>query len=216
MFWAVPWPDDKYSEEVYCNNCEELVEIRSNDFMAKKKNISGRGWRQVKYSELEDLGVVWNSGFGYFPRDSDVRCGCEENPIVQSKDNSHLYTKQSSAFRMREHNWAGAIKIVHAGRDVRVFPDEYNRTNPDKMRLTLEAYELVHEDAPLAEVAKRILETEEKVLYEFALVEGADENLAMAIATGKNISEDEIEPDEFPAIGWYKLIPEYQGVFGNG
>lgn len=201
VFWSVPWPDGEHSEKVVCFDCGEEVGI---------KEAGSRRVRDLKFSELEGLGIVWNRTLGYLPRELDTRCGCETSGSarIQGKDARAIYTKAPFG---KENNWAGARKIVHLGRDVRVFPNEFNTLTDEALSERLEAYELVAEDAPQSALVQYILDSDQKVLYEFALLEGADENTALQVATGSNIDENELS--NIQPLGWYKLLPAYQAYF---
>ena len=207
VFWAIPWLHAEYSEQVVCLNCLAQVEIQDGRARSGRKK-----YRDLKYSELADIDMKWHNDLGYFPMDFDVQCECDEAPVVQGKRQKTLFTKKSAMLGFgAEHNWAGAVKIVHQGRDVRVFPDEYNELNDEMLAERLEAYELVAEDAPKSALVAHVLDTDAKILYEFALIEGASHNIAIQVATGGNIDEDQLTDVE--PIGWYRLLPEYQAYF---
>lgn len=110
-------------------------------------------------------------------------------------------------------NWGRARRILFRGHAIRVFPHEFSALTPESLRLYLveeEGWELVPEGAAAEQIMKGVLEKDQKVLYEEALLDGCTHNQALLTALEVDIT---LEEPEFPAIGWYRCKPEIAGVF---
>lgn len=197
IFWSTPWPSEKFGREVWCFNCQGRVFRRE-----------GRKAKEITWDDLKEVDILWDNGYGSFVGEHEYECNCDET-LIQGKEVKALWTN-SSIFG-KDPNFNGAVKIVHEGRDIRVFPHEFNYITDERMSEIMEAYVLVSEDAPKSALVDYVLDTDQKFLYEFALLEGGTHDIAMQVALGGNIEDGQLTSYE-PA-GWYRLIPEYQEFF---
>lgn len=206
MFWSVPWPDHEYASKqgVTCLECGEVIR---------------KGPRYAKVTREELLeGATSYHGKLYLER-GKFTCGCNGDPIVVSEDADSLpdvaasfLLKDPKQSPFREQNWVGARKIRYMGEDIRVFPNEFNPCTPQKMAELIfgEAYELIPDDVATEKLLGTLKDSDQKVLYEYALLEGADHNQAVQAALGMDVTVNETQ---FPAVGWYRLRPEYAAFF---
>lgn len=121
--------------------------------------------------------------------------------------------------RGMEPNWKRSVKITIGDDDVRVFPHEFNKLTPEKMRLYilgdpvegLPSHELVPNREADAALLRTALETDLRDIYDAAMVDGCNTAMAYCVALGIPIDDDAFE---FPPYGWYRLRPEYAAYFG--
>ncbi|APU89093.1 hypothetical protein Rctr85_072 [Virus Rctr85] len=113
-----------------------------------------------------------------------------------------------------EPDWRGAMKIEYKGHALRVFPHEYVVQTADKMRLWVfgddkpggePTHVLVENDAASAMLLRQALESDLRHLFDAALLDGCNEQMAMAVTMGMPVEDDQTK---FPDIGWYKPTPE--------
>lgn len=205
VFWAVEWPREDLMP-YRCLLCGQQVYLPSPEFSRKPPPLTA-----VYFRENADIQCLEHKDGVYPPRELGLECGCGDGgPLLPSKKTRSI--PDGVGFGS-EPNWLGAVKIVHKGRDVRVFPHEFTPLTDEAIseRMTWGCYDLVAEDAPQAETIKFILDNDTRVLYEFALLEGAEENLAMIVAAGGTIEDDMVTA--IPVMGWYKLNKEYARYF---
>jgi hypothetical protein len=101
---------------------------------------------------------------------------------------------------------AGARRIRYQDRDIRVFPHEFSPLDSAKMREFMPAYELVPDNVAEDSMIAGVLDGETRPIYEAALMDGCSHHQAMSTALGMDIT---VSDAEYPAIGWYRLLPEY-------
>lgn len=116
---------------------------------------------------------------------------------------------------LREQDWQGAMKIHHGGREVRVFPDEFIHVSDDNLEQYIgESHVLMPGSSPAeVELVAGILDPENKdqrLIYDAALVDGADHAQAIMTALGGDPTKG---MSGLPPIGWYKCKPEYAYYF---
>ena len=116
--------------------------------------------------------------------------------------------------------WARARRILFKGTSIRILPHEFSVVSMEHMQLYLlgdandgvePPYELVLSDTASDErIGEEIKSGRQRVLYEQALTDGCDHDLAVLTALGLDVTAQV----EFPPIGWYKLKPGYAEELG--
>lgn len=116
--------------------------------------------------------------------------------------------------------WAKARRVLFKGESIRVFPHEFSVLSLEHMQLYLlgdandgiePPYELVLSNTASDErIGEEIKSGRQRVLYEQALTDGCDHDLAVLTALGLDVTAQV----EFPPIGWYKLKPGYAEMLG--
>ena len=206
LHWAVPWPDDTWAKK-QANTCSECgFEV------TRKKN--------KYYDPVEDdPSEEWN-----------LTCDCEKGPTLNVTPEDREVVSPIGFYGQikvngktcyialgKEHNWTGAVKINYKQEDIRCFPDEFNYLSAKSMReyINSGSHELVvSEHKPTEQVYDMIMNTDQRLVYEAALLDGASHNQAIMTAASGQIFVDEGATDiEFPVLGWYRCIPEYAGIF---
>ena len=112
----------------------------------------------------------------------------------------------------KEPNWARARKIRFSGEDLRIFPHEFSEITTAKLRVYIEGcvVDLVAEGAAEERAVQAVLDGDQRLVYDAALVDGCIPQQAMLVALGQDVSE----PDaDFPPVGWYRVKTEYATVF---
>lgn len=111
---------------------------------------------------------------------------------------------------------ASKTRIIHyMGRDVHVQSGEYNVLKPENMHNYvfghpadgINSHELVGNDETTRRMLATALETDLRSIYEAALLDGCNEQMARYIAIMDE--SDQIAGDEFfefPPVGWYRPI----------
>ena len=111
----------------------------------------------------------------------------------------------------KEPRWDQARKIVYKDQQIRVVPHEFSELTTKKMKLYLDgSHELIPGNVAEQDIMDSLLRGSKKRVYEAALVEGCTKYEARLMALGVDISEGHYE---IPAIGWYRIRPEYGLVF---
>lgn len=114
----------------------------------------------------------------------------------------------------KEPNWIKARRINYKGQSIRVFPHEFTEQTVAHMReyiySDMPSHELVTSDVAGEMTMRDIHSGVRRGIYDAALLDGCNDAQATAVAWGKDIT---IEDNEFPAIGWYRCVPEYAGIF---
>ncbi len=114
---------------------------------------------------------------------------------------------------IKEPRWDQARRIVHKDQQIRVFPHEFSELTTKKIKMYLDgSHELVPGNVAEQDIMDSLLRGSKKRVYEAALVEGCTEYEARLMALGADISEGHYE---IPAIGWYRIRPEYGLTFCN-
>lgn len=100
-----------------------------------------------------------------------------------------------------------------------MFPHEYAVQTVDKMRLWVfgdgepggdPTHVLQENNVASAMMLQQALETDLRILFDAALLDGCNEQQAMAVTMGMDITDDQIE---FPNVGWYKPTPEVLDMY---
>lgn len=118
----------------------------------------------------------------------------------------------------KEPNVRLPVKIHYKGNDIRVWKHEFNYLTPDKMRDyvlgpdegengTHILMEGTKSDQALLRAA---MDTDLRGIYDAALIDGCNPEMAKLIAMGMNFNDETLE---FPPICWYKVHPEIHGYF---
>lgn len=120
-------------------------------------------------------------------------------------------------FGKAQPNWMGARRIRFMGRDVRIFPHEFSKLPLDRMRMYVLGYEdcegshtFVAGDSAGETLLATIKDTEQKFVYDAALLDGCTPEQATIVALGGDITDEELT---FPPIGWYQVKPEFGLVY---
>lgn len=115
---------------------------------------------------------------------------------------------------LKEPNRTRARRITYKGESIRVFPHEFTAQTVDNMREYIfsdcPSHELVTSDVAGEMTMRDIHGGMRRSVYDAALLDGCNEAQALATAWGRDIT---IEDAEFPAVGWYRCVPEYAGIF---
>lgn len=116
--------------------------------------------------------------------------------------------------------WAEARRIMFKGEAIRILPHEFSLLSTEHMQLYLlgdasddlePPYELVLADTASDErIGTEIKSGRQRTLYEHALIDGCDHDLAVLMALGLDVTAQV----EFPALGWYRLKPGYAEALG--
>ena len=107
--------------------------------------------------------------------------------------------------------WNGARRINYKGKQIRIFPHEFTELVLENMKLYLEdSHELVPGSVAEEDIMDSILRGVKRKIYDAALVDGCAEYEARLMAMGVDVSSDHYE---IPAIGWYRIKPEYGNIF---
>ena len=113
-----------------------------------------------------------------------------------------------------ENNELASVTISYRGEKIKILASEYSILTDEKVKFYVFGVEGTYSlmsDSPRSEkFEKSILDEIEVVLYEQALLDGADQEMAIMIAKG--ISFD---MTELPILGWYKPNPEFVGMFAR-
>lgn len=114
-------------------------------------------------------------------------------------------------FGFKEARWDQARMIVYKDEQIRVFPHEFSILTIENMKMYLEkSHELVPTNVAEQDIMDSILRGNRKRIYDAALVDGCTEYEARLMTIGVDVSSGHFE---IPAIGWYKINPEYGCVF---
>jgi hypothetical protein len=116
-----------------------------------------------------------------------------------------------------EHNWAGARKIHFANTDIRIFPDEFKLLSNDAMAKYVgvsdeASHVLIPSSVADATLIQEVLSGSLREIFDAAMVDGASDTQAQAMAFGVDVSEENFL-SSFPAIGWYRCKYEYAKIF---
>lgn len=115
---------------------------------------------------------------------------------------------------LKDPNWAKARKIVFDGEEIRLFSHEYSVVKEENLHAYVYSEEPSHvfRAGNTAEfvLIEKALETDDKLVYDAALVDGATHAQALATALGVDITTAGLE---FPPIGWYEMVEEYKRIF---
>jgi hypothetical protein len=178
MFWSLPWPDDKISRM-------QIARAMEDDEDRIQTRTRRRRRAEPSYRDIDDYAA---------------------------KHNLSEVTKWP-ALRGFEPNWIGARKIHYKHNDIRVFPHEFSVLKPESMRMYIlgidgggHSHELVTDDVAQEKLVEQTLNTDQRFLYEYALLEGANPPQATMAALGYDVT---VEDAEFLAIGWYRCLREY-------
>jgi len=113
--------------------------------------------------------------------------------------------------------WAKARRVLFKGEAIRIFPHEFTVLSMEHMQLYLlgggvePPYELVLSNTASDErIGEEIKNGSQRVLYEQALTDGCDHDLAVLTALGVDVTAQV----EFPAVGWYRLKSGYAEALG--
>ena len=118
----------------------------------------------------------------------------------------------------KEQRWDKARAITYKGERIRVFPSEFDVITPEYMsELCLgdsPSYELVLSDINEIDIIskKRLKETDDLLVKDAAVIDGASEDQAILTAMGVDIT---LPDAEFPPVGWYRCKKEYAQIFCN-
>lgn len=138
----------------------------------------------------------------------------DQNTLAAFKDELDYTSPTLCTIHGREQNWLGARAIIYKGEKIRVFPNEYSVVDAHMDEYTLgvdgdePSHILIPGDASQELLLKGVLDTDQKLLKEYALLEGATEAQAIAAALGIDFSEH-------PPIGWYRIKPQYGLIYAD-
>lgn len=144
------------------------------------------------------------------------QCACKDGPYPVTVDTRLAFDDTGFG---KIPNWVGARAIHFANHTLRVFPHEFSMVSTENMRayvLGLDgegpSHDLVAEGVASERAINAVLESDQRMVYDAALVDGATHAQAMATALEMDIT---IETSEFPPIGWYRCRPEYGLLFSE-
>lgn len=161
-------------------------------------------WPDGKYSERQKITCHVCGEVPFKSSGGKLICACTDgNPSPYYVETMVGYDALGFG---KEHNWVGARKIRYKGTDIRVFPDEFSILDGAKMRFFLEdGYELIPEGIAEGKLLSGILDGDQKEIRDAAMVDGADEQMALQVALGADIT---LPDPEFPPVGWYRCPKE--------
>ena len=114
-------------------------------------------------------------------------------------------------FGFQEPQWNGARKINYKGEQIRVFPHEFSELTLENLKMYLEdSHELIPGTVAEEDIMDSVLRGNKRRIYDAALVDGCTEYEARLMAMGVDVADGHYE---IPAIGWYRIRPEYGHVF---
>lgn len=108
-----------------------------------------------------------------------------------------------------EQNWAKAMKIVYKSNDIRILPGEYKLLSPEHMRdyvfgmegEDIPTHTLIENNEASAMMLAIARDTDLRMIYEAALIDGCNPPMAEMVSMGIEIENEALE---FPPVGWYK------------
>lgn len=104
----------------------------------------------------------------------------------------------------KEPNHGIARRIHHEGRDIKVFPHEFSPLKAENMKEYIESgeFKLVGSDIAGDRMIEAVLESDQRLVYDAALVDGCIPSQAMLVALEMDVT---LADEQFPpAVGWYK------------
>lgn len=152
-------------------------------------------WPSEKYlAELKTL------------QDKATKEGCSIYELNTAQDNIHALQE-----------WQESRKIHYQGEDIRVFPHEFSKPKEkDLLLYTMgddiegPSHTLVTETVAEDSLLKDIMDGEQRLIYDAALLDGCNPAQALMTGLGKDITIPDVK---IPAIGWYRVKPEYGLMF---
>lgn len=113
--------------------------------------------------------------------------------------------------RANEPKWGEARMIKYKDEQIRVFPHEFSELTLENMKLYLEeSHDLVPGTVAEEDIMDSMLRGAKRRTYEAALIDGCTEYEARLMAIGVDVTDGHYE---IPAIGWYRIKPEYGQVY---
>ncbi len=140
----------------------------------------------------------------------------------QKKHNSHMakmLEEDRDLLFGNEPDYENARRILYNGENIRVWPHEFSRMTPEKMKMYIMeecSHELVtceyldHVEYEGEKTKALILDKVTTPIFEAALLDGCTESQAKLITVGMDIT---VEDPEFPPIGWYRIKEEFGLIF---
>lgn len=152
------------------------------------------------------------------PRHKANRSGILSHHPEMSVEEDEIYEETMSPFGV-DPEWDNAVKIFYKGSEIRVFPHEFSILSDERMRLYIfgdnngdPSHQLVMADVATPEqfAINEILDEATKPIHDAALLDGASEAMATAVALGMDVS---LPDSQFPPVGWYRCRVEYAEIF---
>ena len=137
---------------------------------------------------------------------------------VDKKQSSDKTLEYSESFKVymshipfgcMEQDFEHARRIRFDSNTIRVFPDEYSKMVPEKLKLCVEeGYEFVSDPSLKDQFPQIVMTRNRKTIYDAALVDGCTEYEATMVCLGYDPS---VVP---PPLGWFKPPVEVINYFG--
>ncbi len=191
IHYAIPWPmEDKRMDEVVGKQLKRLRSLLE----------------ECKYVNKETLKKTPNYKLMRFLSNQYVYDFIEKwDSSLLTIDTDYLgFNKVSEYERIK-----CAMMIQFAGKQIRVFPEEFSDVSLDKMKEYMEFYEF-HPTDLWNGLGMKPTDPDERFIFEAALLDGCTEYQANNIVNGGDIDS----VDDFPSpLGWYECPMEYGLVF---
>lgn len=111
----------------------------------------------------------------------------------------------------KEPNWNKGVRIRYEGQDIRLFSHEFSKVSKPNMDLYLaekDAFLLKPYDVQGDMLMDFLLNKEYLPVYDAALLDGCNHNLAQLVAMGQDFDVD------YPPVGYYEPHPQLAAMFG--
>lgn len=136
--------------------------------------------------------------------------GQSKSELLEYSESFELYFGRfSGSFSYKEHDFENARKIQYDSNVIRVFPDEFSRMTPEKLKFYVEeGYEFVSDPSLKDQFPRVVMTRNRKAIYDAALVDGCGEYEATMVCLGYDPT---VVP---PPLGWFKPPVEVINYFG--